>query len=381
MTKRENIFAIVAVILGLIASLLMIWGSVLVYISWAKASGRGVTPAISNSRIAQRIFVENSYRRLMKAVEAEMGGKFSTSWDFNQGIALSRSIFVPTEMFGLTKYKYLPDIGIYNCRIWSGLHFSKFAVRKTLAIAALLEQSEADCIHFETDNNGFKNMELPAEPRPSTVFFLGDSFTEGLFVAPADTFVSRFGRKLRSGGVSATVMNLGIDGYSALEMYWMLEQYGPVLEPKVVIVNLFPNDVHADYNRVVSGKDIPQQNYQQMFDYLGRIQDFCKKYDVELIVVVIPTKSQFAALQNFSVFQDRVEAWSKARAITFLDPRAYFDRVGAERIYFSWDPHFSIEGHEHYAAFLYQRTASIIRRAVTQGSAFDQHPAIHRATH
>ena len=37
-------------------------------------------------------------------------------------------MFIPTEMFGKMKYRYHPDLGIYNLVIWSGLSFQKLSI-------------------------------------------------------------------------------------------------------------------------------------------------------------------------------------------------------------------------------------------------------------
>lgn len=339
---------------------------IVVHVKWAKTSGQDVTPAIRHSRIAQYIFMDESYKELMQAVAESDSGTFSSIWDFDQGIALSKSLFIPTEMFGVTKYRYHPYIGIYNVGVWSGLHFQSMEFLATPETSALLQETTFTLYSFfETDDNGFKKTKFISNPDSPTIFFLGDSFTEGLWVPSEDTFVSLFGQKLMSDEISATPINLGVNGYSALEMYWMLEHYAPVLNPKVVVVNLFPNDVHVNYHDVVMGQDIPEEGYREMFEYLQSIQEYCAKHDIELIIAVIPPKEQFDSLRQYSVFQDRARDWSETQGITFLDPRNYFDQFGVDDIYLSWDPHFSSEGHKHYADFLYQHTASIISRATT----------------
>ena len=90
------------------------------------------------------------------------------------------------------------------------------------------------------------------------------------------------------------------------------------------------------------------------------MRDFSDDGGLDLIVSVIPTKEQFGELHPFSVFQDRVMAWCRKREVLCLDPRARFDEIGADRIYLSWDPHFSVEGHQRYAEFLYDQTRLII---------------------
>ena len=140
----------------------------------------------------------------------------------------------------------------------------------------------------------------------------------------------------------------------------MLEHYGPILKPKVVIVNLFPNDVHINHHKVIMGKGIPERNYEEMFSYLERIRNYCEKFSIKLVLAVIPSKEQFLELKGYSVFQNRVEAWCHSRKLILLDPRTYFEQIGVDEIYFFWDPHFCVQGHRHYADFLHKYLFPII---------------------
>lgn len=366
MNAKRILFPVISVASGLIAGACIIAVAIVIYVKWAQVSRQDTMALVRNSEIARQIFTDKSFKRLMAAVGVP-DDKFSTVWDFDDGVALSKRLFLQTEMFGLDKYRYRPNVGIYNCRIWSGLDFRNLEIEATSEIKELLKKVDADCSStFETDDNGFKKTEFSINTGSPNIFFLGDSFTEGLWVAPEFTFVNLFGQKLKSHGISATPINLGVNGYSALEMCWMLEHFGPLFTPIAVVVNLFPNDVHVDYNQVIMGRDIPEKNYTEMFNFLQRIQIYSDKHDVKLIIAVIPPKRQLTDLRNFSVFQDRVRAWADGRNITFLDPRAYFERIGGvDEVYLSWDPHFSIKGHQHYANFLIDNAASIISEAIT----------------
>lgn len=358
MITKRIIFPVLSVVLGLIAGVCIIAGTIFIHVKWAEAFGHDATPLVRNSRIAAWLFSNESYYRIIAAARA--GPKFRTVADFDQSIALQKRLFVPTEMYGSLKYRYRPNIGIYNCRIWSGLRFKSRVLRRSNKITTLLKETVHDCIRFRTDENGFKPSISPVHDG-SNIFFLGDSFTEGLWTSPKNTFVSRVGRKLRSRGLSANPINLAVSGYSALEMSWMLERYAPLFSPKIVIVNLFLNDVHDDFDSVLTGVNIPDENYKMMFDYLNRIADYCIVHDIVVLIAVIPTKSQFSEFRQFHVFQDRVKMWAEERQLRFLDPREYFDKVGSNDVYLSWDPHFSIEGHKKYADYLAAHIADVIR--------------------
>jgi lysophospholipase L1-like esterase len=264
-------------------------------------------------------------------------------------------------MFGEMKYRYRPNVGVYNIAVWSGLHFRHFAIPATLEISGLLQQADVvHQIHFETDNYGFKPTEFDLRGESFKVFSLGDSSTEGLWVDPKDTFVNLFGKELKTDGVALTPVNLGVNGYGALEEEWMLEFFAPQLHPKLAIVSLFPNDVHEDYFKVIKNVGIPAENYTHMFGYLHRAEDFCEKHDIKLVISLVPVKEQLGSLKNFTFFQDRVKAWCAEAHIMCIDSMPYLTRFGADHVYFSGDPHLSVEGYRHYTDFLYQELKPLL---------------------
>ena len=54
--------------------------------------------------------------------------------------------------------------------------------------------------------------------------FLGDSFTDGLWVNDADTFVNVYGHIVRErAGVKLCPVNAGVNGYGSLEEAYLLE--------------------------------------------------------------------------------------------------------------------------------------------------------------
>jgi hypothetical protein len=99
-----------------------------------------------------------------------------------------------------------------------------------------------------------------------------------------------------------------------------------------------------------------------MFKYLRFMMEFCRYFDITFVVSAIPPKKQFRELRNFSAFQDHVKAWSKKHGVLFIDPRAYFSSIGADKLYFFWDPHFTPAGHKYYADFLYRKLAPVIEK-------------------
>lgn len=362
--RKRLIFYIGAALISCILIVFSAYIVIIICLKWSEYTGHNfnLSDELQENKIIKKLFIKEDYKQLMIAISQSKKDTFNTTWDFNSAFALSKDMFINTEMFGMPKYRYRPRLGIYNVRVWNGLVYQPVAMVATPEVTALLKKNKViHNVFFETDDNGLKKTAFTWDPTSLTILFLGDSFTEGWWVATENTFVNLFGRQLKSNGIRATPINLGVLGYSVLEEAWMFEHYAPLFHPKIAVFNLFPNDVHWDFLSVLKGKNIPESNYNEMFGYLQRIEDFCKIHNILPIISVIPPKEQFGTLRGYSVFQDRVKAWAEARGLTYLDPRNYFDTIGADKIYFPWDAHFSPEGHKYYADFLYQKLAPLIK--------------------
>jgi lysophospholipase L1-like esterase len=331
------------------------------YVKWAEFTENNVISQLDENEFMQSIFAKKEFLELMNIVLKDQNKTFSTIQDFDNSVALSKELFNSQEMFGYTKYVYKPNIGVYNLRIWTGLRGKRMVLAETPEIRAALAKNKIFTeVYFKTDSFGFKQTEFAWSTNSFTIFFLGDSFTEGLWAKPEETFVNQLGQKLKNKFPSIDPINLGVDGYSALEEDWMLENYAPLLNPKLAVVNLFPNDVHVNYIKVLQGVDIPDSNYTEMFHYLKRMKDFCEKKKITFVISVIPAREQFNELAGFTIFPDKVKHWCNDNGVIELDPRSYFEKIGIDRIYFSWDPHFSPFGHKVYSEFLKQNLNSIL---------------------
>jgi hypothetical protein len=346
---KKFTFAAIAIVLGVVLGLSIILMGLCAYVVLARAQHQDVHPRLRNYRLVQQLFFNEPYLNLVDSAKSKESDNFSTVWDFNDSVKLSKALFVPTEMFGETKYLYRPNLGIFNCRIWSGLHWDSLILAESPRTKENIEGTTNQCIHFRTNAYGFKEAGFYSTAG-SKVFFLGDSFTEGLWTAPANTFSSLVGRMLNKRNIPIYPINLGVNGYSALEMAWTLEKYGPIFEPSVVIVNSFPNDIDVDYNAVACGVKGTVADYKSMFFYLEKIREYTERTRAHLVVVAIPSREQVR--NGCHHFQDHIKLWAGGRKIMFLDPTEYFSEIGIEKIYLSWDPHFSVSGHELYARFL-----------------------------
>jgi lysophospholipase L1-like esterase len=352
--KKRLLFVVVTVGLSLTLSLLIAFASLYFYANWAKNTDKDVPPILLRLSTIRKIFSDKHYHSLLEAVGEGEGEDFETVWDFDTGVALSKDLFIPTEMFGTMKYRYRPNIQILNAAVWSGVHYADLVLPATPAITDRLRYCFVRRnITFETDENGFKKTDYPIRDGAPTILFLGNSFTEGLWVESQDTFVNQFGNILATRGIDASVINLGVDGYGVLEMCWMVEQFAPKFDPNLVVLNLFPNDVHSDYIKVIKDDDVSEENYTALFRYLTRIRDYCREHHIEMIVSLIPCKEQIEDLWQSTAFQERVSGWCEKNGVLVIDPLGLFRQLGLDEVYFTWDPHFSEEGHKRYADFLF----------------------------
>lgn len=364
--RFKNIF--INIILVFLSFLFSVYVALFAYIKWASINEKPLIDFIGNNSLVQKIYMRAHYLLLINTVKENSAipntnsneGYFDTVWDFNKGVALSRNIFLQTEMYGFPKYRYHPNIKIYNGRVWDGFAFQPFVTRLTPDIEGLLRQNKTENpIYFYTDENGFKKTEFVPTETTTQVFFLGDSFTEGLWVSAEDTFANQFGKLAAEKGLSVTPYNLGVNGYGALEESWQVEYFAPLLHPKIVVINVYPNDVHPNTVAVIQGREnIPEKNYQEMFYYLDKMRLFCETQHIELVVAVIPLP--FQSLQD-SAFQERIKSWSRDRHLLFLDPREYFNSLDMSDAYFLWDPHFNSKGHAHYATYLFKNLEPLLK--------------------
>lgn len=333
-----------------------------IYVQWCRATGHSVSREFTRFKIVSRLYADESFIDLLAVISKNKSETFKTIWDYDRNTRLSKDLFLASEMYGQRKYRYKPDARVVNAAVWSGLNVQKFSFAASDEIRERLGQCRSIAMtEFQIDEHGCKPTEFEATADKPSIFFLGDSFTEGLFTSPEDTFVNLFGRRMREDGFDGAPVNMGVNGYSALEMCWVAEQFISTWRPVGVIANLFPNDVHERYIEVIRGEGSHDKGYEEMFGYLERLRGQCGESGAKLIVSVIPAKEQLTISPTPTAFQDRVGAWCEKADIMFIDPLEHFGQFGVDRLYLAWDPHFSVGGHEVYARWLFERCWPVLR--------------------
>jgi len=317
-------------------------------------------PLLPRYPVARRLFHGDGYKALIDAVTRSESNSFDTVHDFDAGVALSRDRFIPTDMYGELKYRNRPDIEALDMVVWSGLRRQGLSVAATPDVRAALRRCRVLALtSLRFDEHGFRRTEFAPRDGQPAVLFVGDSFTEAAQVPAEETFVNLFGRELGAEGLDAVPLNAGVDGYSALEESWIVDRYAAAVRARIVVDTLFPNDVHTEYEKVIRGEGVPEENYRAMFASLERMRDRCRAERIELVISLMPAREQVDALVPATVFQDRVTAWCRVHDVRVLDPLARFRRIG-RLLYLPRDPHLSPEGHREYAAFLFEELRTLL---------------------
>lgn len=109
-----------------------------------------------------------------------------------------------------------------------------------------------------TNSRGFRGREVDM-PKPAgriRIVALGDSVTFGWGVNDADTFCSQLERDLRAQhpGVDLEVVNLGVPGYATRQEVALLKRNLAELQPDVVLVGFYTNDLPDTLDDKTSGR-------------------------------------------------------------------------------------------------------------------------------
>jgi hypothetical protein len=352
-----------SIVIGTLAGAFCIGLGLAGYLTYCRVAHVDVDLRVRRQPLIRRALTSKSYLELMKALSMFPTQWFRTSWDLDKSVALSKELYVPTRMDGVQKYRYRPSIRMLDFTVWSGLDRRSFVVRaKPRMIKAVHECPLLREVYYETDARGFKRS-LPEDDGSPAVLFVGDSFTEGLHVASEDTFVTRYGERLRTAGLRVNVVNGGVNGYGVSEEAWTVEEFASALGARVIVVNLFPNDVVPDFRMLVRA-GAHEESYEEMFRHLKRIRNFSLGRDALLIVAALPPEEQLGLKGSESLWQARVARWCSREGVLFVDPLPRFRELGARNVYFGWDPHLNESGHRHYADWLASQTIDAVRLAV-----------------
>jgi hypothetical protein len=379
--RRRLAFVLATGAISAVLCLVVLTLLLFAYTRYCEAARRPVDPRLSRVELVRRLLLRRDYLELLSAIRSTHAGRFPSFWDVDTATMLDKGQFEPVVMWGQPRYKRRSQLRVLDFTVWTGLNRATFTVVDAPAVSAALDRCLVlRRIGFETDDNGFRTTGLPTANLAS-VLFVGDSFTEGMHVASEDTFVSRFGLRLRQAGFEATAVNAGVGGYGTLEQAWTVETYAKPLRARMAVASLYLNDVHGDPRRVIAGQ-VGRGAYRRMFLPLEQLVRFCREADVALVVAVIPDKEQLGAPPEARAFQERVADFCRARGVLFIDPLARFEAEGGPANYLDWDAHLSEPGHERFARLLFDATRGLLEErfgaASGRGSRGVAESAAHR---
>ncbi|MBL8900447.1 MAG: hypothetical protein JNM84_22650 [Planctomycetes bacterium] len=120
--------------------------------------------------------------------------------------------------------------------------------------------------HFRTNEYGHRNARLAKERAPGRkrILVLGDSFTEAVQVEEAESFPVLLERALPN----VEVLNSGVGGWGTVQQLLYFEQVGRELEPDLVLLMFFGNDLID--NTMPFSAGIAPRPYARLVD--GRLE-------------------------------------------------------------------------------------------------------------
>jgi hypothetical protein len=132
----------------------------------------------------------------------------------------------------------------------------------------------AHAVSYATDDQGFRN---PPGVERAEVAFVGDSFTEGGMVEPADTFVQLTGTALR-----AAVVNLGVGAYSPPQELDVLEKEVPRYHPRIVVWQIYEGNDLYETEWFVQWRAAPGRSQLRLKQFYAARSPLCHVLDATL---------------------------------------------------------------------------------------------------
>jgi lysophospholipase L1-like esterase len=362
--RRLRIFAIVAVV---VSTILVSSASAGIYLLAERPSYR-MLGSLRQASLVRAYLFKPSLRDFARTLAAQdpRSDLFATLWDTNTGVLLSRHMFRSVTMDGVSKYMYKPNLKKLGFRTGaSGLRWNMETEDTPALHAALSDLDTPFIVAASYDELGFRN----GDPNPvsgcaTRALFLGDSFTDGLWVGDADTFVNLYGRLVRErSGVALCSVNAGVNGYGPFEEAFVLEHYFEQAgRPAFVFVMFFANDVDADYDAVIKGTLADgNRRWRDSLAQIARIKRFASGRGATLILAAIPPAEQVFAHSSQEHYQDILRAFAEREGIQFVNLADRLTSPDAHILFWNWDPHFTPLGHRVVAEALYDETERLFR--------------------
>jgi len=362
--RPRRAFAIAAVV---ISTVLVSAAAVGVYMLLERPSYR-MLGSLRQADLVRAYLLNPRLRRFARTLAAQdpKTDLFATLWDTDTGVLLSRGMYREVLMDGRPKYRYKPDLKKLGFRTRaSGFRWNMETEDTPTIRSALAGLDTQLMVTASYDGNGFRRVD-PELTAACTVraLFLGDSFTDGLWVNDADTFVNVYGHIVRERSHAALCpVNAGVNGYGSAEEAYVLEHdFESAGRPSIVFVMFFANDVDADYDGVINGTLADRERrWKDSLSQIARMHRFAEVRGASLVLVAIPPAEQVLAHGSQEYYQQVLREFSRSEGIRFVNLIERFTPAAAPSSYWDWDPHFTPRGHRVVAEALYADTADLLK--------------------
>ncbi len=319
-------------------------------------------------QLALSYLLSPKFRETIRLINAEYSQNTDDTFaifELNAPYSLSRKLFRPVEMYGRTEYMHQPNVTRVLFALPVGSWLRYFEMVDTPELERKLAALGATDVHRNTyDGLGFRRVE-PELTRNCDlrVLFVGDSFTDGVFMDDRDTFVNQYGRLARAGGLGVCPINSGVEGYSTLQEAYVFEHYHEQIgKPSVAILMHFANDVDEDHiDEVMDGtlKDLSAK-WEENFGYLRKIKVLAAQRGMTLAIAAIPVRSQTADPSSRRHYQDILRRFCEQEHLRFVDILNVLDRYKLDEIYLPNDVHWTISGNRIVADYVFEQTKDLL---------------------
>lgn len=305
-------------------------------------------------------------RRLVQAIAEEDAdlGELATVWDTNSSALLSRRLFQNVDMNAAHKYMYKPNLRKLMFRTGPAGLDQEIETEDSPEIRKALQEVDTSFVAASYDRFGFRRVDTDlTRDCEAHVLFLGDSFTDGMWVNDSDTFVNRYGHLARErSNLRVCPVNAGVNGYGSPEEAYVLEHsFEAAGQPRVVFVMYFANDVDADYAAVIDGTVVDgARKWTESLSYLRQAAQFSRQHGATLVLAAIPPVEQLSRPSTRKNYQDVLRRFCETETIPFIDLLVTFGALNQQGLYWDWDPHFTPRGHEVLADILYRETKAML---------------------
>lgn len=234
------------------------------------------------------------------------------------------------------------------------------------------------------DKNGLRKNSVENKKSLANIIFIGDSYTEGLYVNDSDTFVNKLAEIMLESNYVYPI-NAGCNGYGTKNELLLLKKLTSLFKfNTVVLIHAF-NDVINNQELLFTGKSKELSSaWDKNFKLLEQVKSICNENKIKLIIIPFPNLFQFInnELDTKKYYQDKLAKFCNEKDITFIDIfddlkerislnpekikknnsnqlffeyQSFYEKNIETAIYIPFDDHLSEYGHKIFAELLWKK--------------------------